>query len=114
MKSLAEQRRSLLQLVGAFQFLGTDVEQFHARLGNSEHSPGIGRAHDRELNEVLGIALGVGISLLLSSVFNWPTLVSPWSVVVSAVFSMGIGVFFGYYPAKRAAALDPIEALRFE
>jgi putative ABC transport system permease protein len=52
--------------------------------------------------------------LLLSGVFDWPTLVSPWSIVVSALFSMAIGVFFGYYPARRAAALDPIEALRFE
>jgi putative ABC transport system permease protein len=61
-----------------------------------------------------GIALGIGLSLLLSGVFDWPTLVSPWSIVVSALFSMAIGVFFGYYPARRAAALDPIEALRFE
>jgi putative ABC transport system permease protein len=63
---------------------------------------------------LIGVVAGVGISLLLSSVFNWPTLVSPVAVVTSAIFSMAIGVFFGYYPAKRAAALDPIEALRFE
>ena len=62
----------------------------------------------------VGIVAGVGISLLMSGVFNWPTLISPLAVVTSAVFSMAIGVFFGYYPARRAAALDPIEALRFE
>jgi putative ABC transport system permease protein len=62
----------------------------------------------------IGIVAGVGVSLLLSSVFNWPTLVSPVAVATSAVFSMAIGVFFGYYPAKRAASLDPIDALRFE
>jgi putative ABC transport system permease protein len=61
-----------------------------------------------------GIFLGVGISLLLSKVFNWPGLISPWAIVLSAGFSMAIGVFFGYYPARKAANLDPIEALRFE
>jgi putative ABC transport system permease protein len=63
---------------------------------------------------LIGILGGVGLSLLLSRVFEWPTLVSPAAVVLSAVFSIAIGVFFGYYPARRAAALDPIEALRFE
>jgi putative ABC transport system permease protein len=62
----------------------------------------------------VGILTGVGVSLLLSTVFNWPTLVSPVAVFSSAIFSMAIGVFFGYYPAKRAASLDPIDALRFE
>ena len=61
-----------------------------------------------------GIVVGVGISLALSGFFNWPTLISPVAVVVSAVFSMAIGVFFGFYPARKAANLDPIEALRFE
>lgn len=61
-----------------------------------------------------GILFGIGLSLLLSGVFNWPSLISPAAVVVSAVFSMAIGVFFGYYPARKAANLDPIEALRFE
>jgi putative ABC transport system permease protein len=61
-----------------------------------------------------GIALGIGISFLLSAGFGWPQLISPAAVVGSAVFSMAIGVFFGYYPARKAANLDPIEALRFE
>jgi putative ABC transport system permease protein len=61
-----------------------------------------------------GILIGVGLSFLLSAVFSWPRLISPVAVVASAVFSMAIGVFFGYYPARKAANLDPIEALRFE
>lgn len=61
-----------------------------------------------------GIVAGVGVSLALSKLFAWPTLISPLAVVGSALFSMAIGVFFGYYPARKAANLDPIEALRFE
>jgi putative ABC transport system permease protein len=63
---------------------------------------------------VTGIVLGMGTSIVLAKVFNWPSLISPTAVFVSAAFSMAIGVFFGFYPAKKAANLDPIEALRFE
>jgi putative ABC transport system permease protein len=61
-----------------------------------------------------GIIVGVVTSFVLSAVFNWPQLISPVSVFGSALFSMAIGVFFGYYPARKAASLNPIEALRFE
>jgi len=44
----------------------------------------------------------------------WPMSVSWWAVVLAAVFSAAIGVFFGYYPAKKASAMDPIDALRYE
>jgi putative ABC transport system permease protein len=66
------------------------------------------------LGGVLGIVAGVCVSYGLSRAFDWPHFISPVAVVVSAAFSMAIGVFFGYYPARQAAALDPIEALRFE
>ena len=66
------------------------------------------------LGGVTGILIGIGVSYALSRAFNWPQLISPVAVVGSALFSMAIGVFFGYYPARKAAALDPIEALRFE
>ncbi len=61
-----------------------------------------------------GILVGLLVSVLLSTGFGWPQSISPLSVGGSALFSMAIGVFFGYYPAKKAANLDPIEALRFE
>ncbi|MCZ2075189.1 MAG: ABC transporter permease [Bryobacteraceae bacterium] len=61
-----------------------------------------------------GIVMGLGVSALLSAAFGWPQSISPLAAVGSALFSMAIGVFFGYYPAKKAANLDPIEALRFE
>ena len=63
---------------------------------------------------ILGILLGVGTSQLLSKLNGWPTLVSPTAVVVAFVFSGAVGIFFGYYPARKAAQLDPIEALRYE
>jgi putative ABC transport system permease protein len=66
------------------------------------------------LGGVTGVFIGIAASIAMSHVFGWPQLISPLAAAGAAVFSMGIGVFFGYYPARKAAGLDPIEALRFE
>jgi putative ABC transport system permease protein len=63
---------------------------------------------------MIGIAFGVGVSRVLSVYENWPTLISLSSIIVSFLFSAAVGIFFGFYPARKAAALDPIEALRYE
>jgi putative ABC transport system permease protein len=66
------------------------------------------------LGGIVGILLGVIGSAIISRILGWSTFVSPSSVVIAAAFSAGVGIFFGYYPARKAARLDPIEALRYE
>jgi putative ABC transport system permease protein len=62
----------------------------------------------------IGILLGIGTSEILKYWAQWPTLVSPTIVAIAFLFSGAVGVFFGFYPAQKAAALDPIDALRYE
>ena len=63
---------------------------------------------------MVGIVLGIALSLAIPAFLGWPTLVSMMAIVGSVLFSAAVGIFFGYYPARKAAALDPIEALRYE
>ncbi len=62
----------------------------------------------------LGVILGVASSQVISVFVHWPTIISLRSILLAVVFSITIGVFFGLYPARRAASLNPIEALRYE
>ena len=62
----------------------------------------------------IGIVVGIGISIAIPRMLGWPTLISFIAILGSVVFSVAVGIFFGYYPARKAAALDPIDALRYE
>jgi putative ABC transport system permease protein len=66
------------------------------------------------LGGIVGIALGMGASALISHFAQWSTLISPTAIALAFFFSGLVGVLFGYYPARRAALLDPIDALRYE
>jgi putative ABC transport system permease protein len=63
---------------------------------------------------LLGIGLGIGGAELITLIKSWPTLVSANSITIAFVFSAAVGIFFGFYPARKASQLDPIDALRYE
>jgi putative ABC transport system permease protein len=66
------------------------------------------------LGGTFGILTGIGASELIARLNNWPVAISPGAVLGAVAFSAAIGIFFGFYPANKAAGLDPIEALRYE
>ena len=66
------------------------------------------------LGGLIGLGVGFAGASILGSLTGWSTVVSPEIVLIAIVFSAGVGIFFGFYPARKAAALNPIEALRYE
>jgi putative ABC transport system permease protein len=66
------------------------------------------------LGGTVGVLVGVVGSMVVSSMLQWPTRIPPQAILIAVLFSAGVGIFFGYYPARKAARLDPIEALRYE
>lgn len=63
---------------------------------------------------LIGVLLGVGVTCSINIFANWPVLIQPWSVLLSFFVCTATGIFFGWYPAKKAAMLDPIDAIRYE
>jgi putative ABC transport system permease protein len=66
------------------------------------------------LGGTAGVLIGVVGSMAVSNMLRWPTTIPPEAIGIAVLFSAGVGIFFGYYPARKAAHLDPIEALRYE
>ena len=66
------------------------------------------------LGGLLGVLFGVGVAKLIEKVVKWPIVISPEAIVIAFVVAAGIGIFFGFYPARKASRLDPIDALRYE
>lgn len=66
------------------------------------------------LGGAAGVLFGIGASAFISRILQWPSLISPLAIVVATMLSFAVGVLFGYYPARLASRLDPIEAIRYE
>ena len=80
----------------------------------ARHNLAPGGTPPRAVSVAIGIAVGYGLSEFVRTYQQWPAVIPPDAVATAVLFSAGVGIFFGFYPARKAAGLDPIEALRFE
>ena len=63
---------------------------------------------------LIGVALGYSLTTIITLYANWATIVQLWTIILSFGVAAGVGITFGYYPARQAALLNPIDALRYE
>jgi len=63
---------------------------------------------------LLGVGLGILASKIITGIMSWPITITIQSILLAFIFSTAIGIFFGWYPARKAASLNPIDALRYE
>jgi len=111
-KDMADRAKEALEWVGLSKYLYHYPSQMS---GGQQQRVAIARALVNNPSLILaGILTGIAGAKMISKLSGWSTYITTYSIVLSAGFSAAIGVFFGYYPAKKAAGLDPIEALRFE
>jgi putative ABC transport system permease protein len=66
------------------------------------------------LGGILGVLVGIALSVLVAQVGGWPVVVNIANVLLAMAFAAAVGCFFGFYPARKAARMDPIDALRYE
>jgi putative ABC transport system permease protein len=63
---------------------------------------------------IIGVGLGIGSAYIIRDILSWPVVITTYSIVLSFAVCTFTGVFFGWYPAKKASNLDPIDAIRYE
>jgi putative ABC transport system permease protein len=66
------------------------------------------------LGGILGVLVGIALSILIAKVASWPAVINVANIVLAMTFAGAVGCFFGFYPARKAARMDPIDALRYE
>jgi putative ABC transport system permease protein len=66
------------------------------------------------LGGILGALVGVAVSIIIGAIADWPVVVNVTNLFLAMAFAGAVGCFFGFYPARKAARMDPIDALRFE